>query len=155
MDPSSSPILYYALRTKTLPLAQLDQYAETDLAQRLSTVDGVAQVQVYGSQKYAVRVGGGGNPRLALWDGILIKENHIAAAGGVTPALRRAQALQAGVNIQIEVETLDQLREALDAGAASVLLDNFSLERMREAVTITAGRALSGPSSPSSRAPRT
>ena len=56
VDPSSSPILYYALRTKTLPLAQLDEYAETDLAQRLSTVDGVAQVQVYGSQKYAVRV---------------------------------------------------------------------------------------------------
>jgi HAE1 family hydrophobic/amphiphilic exporter-1 len=56
VDPSSSPILYYALRTKTLPLPQLNEYAETDLAQRLSTVDGVAQVQVYGSQKYAVRI---------------------------------------------------------------------------------------------------
>ncbi|HEU5295389.1 MAG TPA: carboxylating nicotinate-nucleotide diphosphorylase [Burkholderiaceae bacterium] len=94
------------------------------------------------AQKYAVRVGGGANQRLALWDGVLIKENHIAAAGGVTQALRRAQALDAGVDIQIEVETLDQLREALAAGANSVLLDNFSLARMREAVALTAGRAL-------------
>jgi nicotinate-nucleotide pyrophosphorylase (carboxylating) len=94
------------------------------------------------AQKYAVRVGGGANQRLALWHGILIKENHIAAAGGITAALRRAKALNAGVDIQIEVETLDQLREALSAGAASVLLDNFSLAQMREAVAVTAGRAL-------------
>jgi len=94
------------------------------------------------AQKYAVRVGGGANQRLALWDGILIKENHIAAAGGVAEALRRAQALNAGVDIQIEVETLDQLREALANGAHSVLLDNFNLERMREAVAVTQGRAL-------------
>ena len=94
------------------------------------------------AQKYAVRVGGGANQRLALWHGILIKENHIAAAGGITAALRRAKALNAGVDIQIEVETLDQLREALSAGASSVLLDNFSLARMREAVAVTAGRAL-------------
>ncbi|HEX6721140.1 MAG TPA: carboxylating nicotinate-nucleotide diphosphorylase [Burkholderiaceae bacterium] len=94
------------------------------------------------AQKYAVRVGGGANQRLALWDGILIKENHIAAAGGVAEALRRAQALNASVDIQIEVETLDQLREALAHGARSVLLDNFSIERMREAVSVTRGRAL-------------
>lgn len=94
------------------------------------------------AQKYAVRVGGGQNQRLALYDGILIKENHIAAAGGVTQALRAAQALQAGVDIQIEVETLDQLREALAAGATSVLLDNFTLDAMREAVAINQGRAL-------------
>ena len=94
------------------------------------------------AQKYAVRVGGGSNQRLALWHGILIKENHIAAAGGITQALQRAQALEAGVDIQIEVETLDQLREALAAGATSVLLDNFTLPRMREAVALTAGRAL-------------
>ena len=94
------------------------------------------------AQKYAVRVGGGSNQRLALWHGILIKENHIAAAGGVGEALRRAQALNAGVDIQIEVETLDQLREALAGGAASVLLDNFAPAQMREAVAITAGRAL-------------
>lgn len=94
------------------------------------------------AQKYAVRVGGGRNQRLALYDGILIKENHIAAAGGVTQALHAAQALHAEVDIQIEVETLDQLREALAAGATSVLLDNFTYEAMREAVAITAGRAL-------------
>ena len=94
------------------------------------------------AQKYAVRVGGGQNQRLALYDGILIKENHIAASGGVTAALQAAQALHAGVGIQIEVETLDQLREALDAGAESVLLDNFTEARMREAVALNAGRAL-------------
>lgn len=94
------------------------------------------------AQKYAVRVGGGANQRLALYDGILIKENHIAAAGGVTQALQQAQALQAGVTIQVEVETLDQLREALAAGAVSVLLDNFSEPMMREAVAIAGGRAL-------------
>jgi nicotinate-nucleotide pyrophosphorylase (carboxylating) len=88
------------------------------------------------AQKYAVRVGGGQNQRLALWHGILIKENHIAAAGGVAAALRNARSLNAGVDIQIEVETLDQLREALAEGATSVLLDNFDLERMRAAVAI-------------------
>ncbi|KHK57475.1 nicotinate-nucleotide pyrophosphorylase [Ralstonia sp. A12] len=94
------------------------------------------------AQKYAVRIGGGENQRLALYDGILIKENHIAAAGGVTAALRAAQALNAGVPIQVEVETLAQLDEALAAGATSVLLDNFGPSAMREAVRVTAGRAL-------------
>ena len=87
-------------------------------------------------------MGGGQNQRLALYHGILIKENHIAAAGSVSGALRNAQALNAGVDIQIEVERLDQLEEALAAGATSVLLDNFSLAQMREAVGLTAGRAL-------------
>jgi len=94
------------------------------------------------AQKYAVRVGGGQNQRLALWHGILIKENHIAAAGGVAAALRNAQALDAGVDIQIEVESIVQLREALEAGARSVLLDNFTPPMMVEAVGVTAGRAL-------------
>lgn len=94
------------------------------------------------AQKYAVRTGGGQNQRLALWHGILIKENHIAAAGGVTAALRNAEALRSGVDIQIEVENITQLREALDAGAKSVLLDNFTEPLMREAVAITGGRAL-------------
>ena len=91
------------------------------------------------AQKYAVRIGGGQNQRLALWHGILIKENHITAAGGVTAALVNAFALDAGVPVQIEVETLDQLREALAAGATSVLLDNFDEPAMREAVTLTSG----------------
>jgi nicotinate-nucleotide pyrophosphorylase (carboxylating) len=94
------------------------------------------------AQKYAVRVGGGQNQRLALYDGILIKENHIAAAGGIAPALQAAQSLQAGVTIQIEVENSVELKEALDAGAVSILLDNFSIEAMRAAVTLNAGRAL-------------
>ena len=94
------------------------------------------------AQKYAVRVGGGANQRLALYDGILIKENHIAAAGGVAEALRAAQALASGVGIQIEVESIAQLREALGAGATSILLDNFAPAQMREAVAETAGRAL-------------
>ncbi len=94
------------------------------------------------AQKYAVRVGGGSNQRMALWDGILIKENHIAAAGGVGAALRAAQALGAGVPIQVEVENLDELRQALDAGATSVLLDDFSLADMRTACAIGGGRAL-------------
>ncbi|WP_317205169.1 carboxylating nicotinate-nucleotide diphosphorylase [Janthinobacterium sp.] len=94
------------------------------------------------AQKYAVRVGGGKNQRLALYDGILIKENHIAAAGGVTAALNNAHILEAGVSIQVEVENLAELAEALAAGATSVLLDNFSTGMMREAVELTAGRAL-------------
>jgi nicotinate-nucleotide pyrophosphorylase (carboxylating) len=94
------------------------------------------------AQKYAVRVGGGKNQRLALYDGILIKENHIAAAGGIKAAMDAARALNAGVSIQIEVENLDELKLALDAGATSVLLDNFTTNMLREAVAMTAGRAL-------------
>ncbi|TCS39503.1 nicotinate-nucleotide pyrophosphorylase [carboxylating] [Paucimonas lemoignei] len=94
------------------------------------------------AQKYAVRVGGGKNQRMALYDGILIKENHIAAAGGVTAAMQAAHALNTGVSIQIEVENLDELKAALEAGATSVLLDNFDLDMMRTAVTLTAGRAI-------------
>ncbi len=94
------------------------------------------------AQKYAVRVGGGANQRLALYDGMLIKENHIAAAGGVAAAMDSALALGANVPIQIEVETLDQLETALAHGARSILLDNFSFDAMRDAVRITAGRAV-------------
>ena len=94
------------------------------------------------AQKYAVRVGGGKNQRMALYDGILIKENHIAAAGGVTAALQAAATLDSGAPVQIEVETIAQLEEALDAGVTSVLLDNFDLAMMREAVAVNGGRAL-------------
>ncbi|MBC7415025.1 MAG: carboxylating nicotinate-nucleotide diphosphorylase [Herminiimonas sp.] len=94
------------------------------------------------AQKYAVRVGGGRNQRLALYDGILIKENHIAAAGGITPAMAAALALATGVPIQIEVESLQQMEEALGAGAVSILLDNFSLQSMRDAVALNRGRAV-------------
>jgi len=93
------------------------------------------------AQKYAVRVGNGKNQRMALWDGILIKENHIAAAGSITAALKAADALQSGVDVQIEVENIAELQEALSAGAKSILIDNFTLDQMREAVKINAGRA--------------
>ncbi len=95
------------------------------------------------AQKYAVRVGGGANQRAGLYDGILIKENHIKAAGGVTAALEQARRLAGpGIVVQVEVETMDQLREALAAGATLILLDNFSLSRVREAVHLTAKQAL-------------
>jgi nicotinate-nucleotide pyrophosphorylase (carboxylating) len=101
------------------------------------TIPGLRQ-----AQKYAVRVGGGQNQRLALWHGILIKENHIAAAGGVAAAVKAAQALNSGVDIQVEVENFTELKEALDAGATSILIDNFTTEQMKEAVAFTNGRAL-------------
>jgi nicotinate-nucleotide pyrophosphorylase (carboxylating) len=94
------------------------------------------------AQKYAVRCGGGTNHRLGLYDGILIKENHIIAAGGITGALERARAIANGnVFIQVEVETLEELAEALDAGATMILLDNMDLHQMRQAVGLTARRA--------------
>jgi nicotinate-nucleotide pyrophosphorylase (carboxylating) len=93
------------------------------------------------AQKYAVRCGGGKNHRMGLYDAVLIKENHIAAAGGLTAAVRAAQALKAPVAfIQVEVETLKQLQEALEAGVTMVLLDNMDLPTLREAVRIAGGR---------------
>jgi nicotinate-nucleotide pyrophosphorylase (carboxylating) len=94
------------------------------------------------AQKYAVRVGGGHNQRLALWDGILIKENHIAAAGGIAPALQAAAGLNAGVSVQIEVENLLELETALASGARSVMIDDFTLADMHRAYAINAGRAV-------------
>ena len=88
------------------------------------------------AQKYAVRVGGGENQRLALFDAVLIKENHITAAGGIRQALEKA-VQNTSVPVQIEVETLDQLKEALSAGATSILLDNFDLDKLKKAVAIT------------------
>jgi nicotinate-nucleotide pyrophosphorylase (carboxylating) len=94
------------------------------------------------AQKYAVRAGGGTNHRIGLYDGILIKENHITAAGGLKQAVKAAQHdVPPGTMLQVEVETIEQLREALDAGAKLILLDNFDLPRMREAVKVTGERA--------------
>ncbi len=94
------------------------------------------------AQKYAVTVGGGSNQRLALYDGILIKENHIAAAGSIAAALAQAAKLDSNTSIQIEVENMDELQQALAAGATSILLDNFSIPDMREAVIINQSRAI-------------
>ena len=94
------------------------------------------------AQKYAVRIGGGYNQRIGLFDGILIKENHIAAAGGIREALTQAFLLAPeGATVQIEVENMDELSEALDAGAKLILLDNFDLDGMRDAVQFTSRRA--------------
>ena len=91
--------------------------------------------------KYAVRCGGASNHRMGLYDGILIKENHIAAAGGIGPALLQAKQVAGNVPIQIEVESIAQLNAAIEAGAKLILLDNFDLAGLREAVKVTAGRA--------------
>ncbi len=92
-------------------------------------------------QKYAVTCGGCHNHRIGLFDAVLIKENHIEAAGSVTAALQAAQALAADVEIEVEVESLDELDEALAVGAQRILLDNFSLERLRQAVARVGGQA--------------
>ncbi|MDP5240455.1 carboxylating nicotinate-nucleotide diphosphorylase [Uliginosibacterium sp. 31-16] len=94
------------------------------------------------AQKFAVKTAGGVNHRIGLYDGILIKENHIIAAGGVAQAMQRALALApSNVFIEVEVENLAQLEEALQSGAKLILLDNLDIDEMREAVKITAGRA--------------
>ena len=95
------------------------------------------------AQKYAVLTGGGKNQRIGLYDGILIKENHIAAAGSITSVLEEARKLAtSNITIQIEVENMSQLAEAIQADAKLILLDNFSFSKLREAVTFTAKRAV-------------
>ncbi|QKO20727.1 carboxylating nicotinate-nucleotide diphosphorylase [Rhodoferax sp. BAB1] len=95
------------------------------------------------AQKYAVVCGGGANHRIGLYDAVLVKENHIAAAGGVTAVLQRAAAVAPSAKfVEIEVETLAQLQEALQAGATMVLLDNMGLDMLHEAVRLNAGRAI-------------
>lgn len=93
-------------------------------------------------EKYAVRCGGGVNHRMSLSDAALVKDNHIVAAGGVREAFDAVRTTFPGLLVEVEVDTLDQLREVLDAGADLVLLDNFTFDEMREAVAINAGRAV-------------
>jgi nicotinate-nucleotide pyrophosphorylase (carboxylating) len=88
------------------------------------------------AQKYAVRTGGGTNHRIGLYDGILVKENHIVAAGGITAAIRQAREQGASVLLEVEVETLEQAQEAMSAGADRLLLDNFDLAGLRAAVAL-------------------
>ncbi|RJX34136.1 MAG: carboxylating nicotinate-nucleotide diphosphorylase [Oxalobacter sp.] len=129
--------LLSGVATQTSKFVKLVRGTKAAIMDTRKTFPGLRQ-----AEKYAVRVGGGANQRMALYDGILIKENHIASAGGITAALNAAHVLNANVPVQIEVETLAQLQEALSAKAQSVLLDNFSIEDVREAVRITAGQAL-------------
>ena len=99
------------------------------------TIPGLRQ-----AQKYAVRCGGGCNQRMGLYDAILIKENHIIAAGGIEAAIRAARLLHPALPLEVEVETLDELGHALDAGVDRIMLDNFTREQMLAAVAQTAGR---------------
>jgi len=92
------------------------------------------------AQKYAVRCGGGHNHRIGLFDAILVKENHIEAAGGIEPAVSEARRLHPSLLLEIEVETLDELRRAIDAGVDRIMLDNFTPAMMSEAVAIAGGR---------------
>jgi nicotinate-nucleotide pyrophosphorylase (carboxylating) len=94
------------------------------------------------AQKYAVRAGGGVNHRMGLFDAILIKENHIAAAGSISAAVSALRASHPGLRIEVEVETMQELDEALATGAEMIMLDNFSLDAMRAATARVAGRAL-------------
>ena len=130
--------LLSAVATKTAIYVEAVKGTRAAIVDTRKTIPGLRL-----AQKYAVRVGGGVNHRIGLHDAVLIKENHIAAAGGVTPVLRATEAVAArAAFIEIEVETLDQLREALAAGAKMVLLDNMPLAQLREAVAINAGRAI-------------
>jgi len=112
----------------------LEEYPDVQLLDTRKTTPGLRFLE-----RAAVRAGGGHNHRDGLWDAILIKDNHVAAAGGVTEAISRAR--RARMPIEVEVDTLEQLREALDAGAEMILLDNMSPDLMRRAVEMTAGRA--------------
>lgn len=130
--------LLSAVATKTATYVEAVRGTRAQIVDTRKTLPGLRL-----AQKYAVKVGGGVNHRIGLYDAVLIKENHIAAAGGVTAVLRAAQQVAARATfVEIEVETLAQLREALEAGAKMVLLDNMDLPTLREAARINAGRAI-------------
>ena len=130
--------LLSAVATKTAEYVQAVAGTRAQIVDTRKTLPGLRL-----AQKYAVTVGGGTNHRMGLYDAVLIKENHIEAAGGVTPVLQRVQDSAPDAKfVQIEVETLAQLEEALQAGAQMILLDNMDLPTLREAVRLNAGRAI-------------
>ncbi|MBK5006072.1 carboxylating nicotinate-nucleotide diphosphorylase [Pseudomonas sp. S32] len=122
--------------TRARLLADLVQGTQVRLLDTRKTLPGLRL-----AQKYAVTCGGCHNHRIGLYDAFLIKENHIAASGGVAEAVTAAHRIAPGKPVEIEVETLDELRQALAAGADIIMLDELSLDEMREAVGITAGKA--------------
>ena len=133
--------LLSAVATKTASYVDAVQSVPGNRAQIVDTRKTLPGLRL--AQKYAVRIGGGTNHRIGLYDAVLIKENHIAAAGSVTAVLARAALVAPSAKfVEIEVETLAQLKEALNAGASMVLLDNMSLATLREAVQLNAGRAI-------------
>ncbi len=130
--------LLSAVATKTATYVEAVKGTRAQIVDTRKTLPGLRL-----AQKYAVRTGGGTNHRIGLFDAVLIKENHIAAAGGVTPVLQAAARVASQATfVEIEVETLAQLEEALNAGATMVLLDNMDLPTLREAARINAGRAI-------------
>jgi len=126
------------IATVTAEIAAAIQDSKASVACTRKTTPGLRALE-----KYAVRAGGGMNHRFALYDAVLIKDNHVAIAGGVTEAIRRARAgVGHMVKIEVEVDTLDQLREAMETGVDAVLLDNMTPDQLREAVAIVDGRAI-------------
>ena len=124
-----------AVATKTAEYVKQLEGLNTKLLDTRKTLPGLRI-----AQKYAVAVGGGQNHRLGLFDAFLIKENHIMAAGGITLAIQQAHQIAPNKPVEVEVETWDELNQALDAGADIVMLDNFSQQQMMDAVKHVAGR---------------
>jgi nicotinate-nucleotide pyrophosphorylase (carboxylating) len=121
--------------TLTARYVDLISHTNTRLLDTRKTVPGLRL-----AQKHAVLCGGGFNHRLGLFDQFLIKENHIAAAGGIVPAVRRAREMHPDLKVEVEVENLDQLTEAIDAGADIAMVDNFTIEDTHRAVQLGRGR---------------
>jgi nicotinate-nucleotide pyrophosphorylase (carboxylating) len=121
--------------TRTAQYADALQGTRTRVLDTRKTLPGLRV-----AQKYAVRAGGGCNHRMGLYDTVMLKENHIAAAGSIASAAARARALHPSLPLVIEVETLDELAQAIDAGCTRILVDDFSPGDLREAVRIAAGR---------------
>ncbi len=122
--------------TEVKRLVSLVAHTEVVLLDTRKTLPGLRE-----AQKYAVRVGGGRNHRMGLFDAYLIKENHIVACGGINAAVSRARQLHAAATVEVEVQDLEELRQALAAGADIIMLDNFAPDAIQEAVKITGGRA--------------
>lgn len=121
--------------TTTAHLVAMVAHTAVRLLDTRKTIPGLRS-----AQKYAVRIGGGSNHRMGLFDAFLIKENHIAACGGIAAAVREARARAADKPVEVEVESLDQLEQAITAGADIIMLDNFAPALMKQAVELTAGR---------------
>lgn len=125
--------------TATITRQYAEQVADshTEILDTRKTIPGMRV-----AQKYAVHCGGGTNHRMGLYDAFLIKENHIAACGSIKLAVERAREISKEEKIEVEVESIDELDDALKAGSDIIMLDNFSLQQMREAVSLNSGRAL-------------
>ena len=126
------------IASKTYHMAEIIKPYKAQLVDTRKTTPGLRFLE-----KYAVKIGGGRNHRLGLFDGVIIKDNHIMAAGGIIPAVKKVRPLiPLTVKIEVEVENLEQLKEALEAGADIIMLDNMDTDTMRRAVSITNGKAL-------------